>query len=368
MLVLVTSGCSDVPATPDPAVAAPPTSPPAAEEHEGVSAVDDGPGADPRPGGGLFLKKHVEPPPPSHPGGFSGLTRELIDVARRAVDDPVRLVPDVAHYVARVRPAVILGHSEVQAAWTNAEASDPSFRIAMDVTRMCLGRLEALDDMVFGFDDAANLMMVVHAKGLGTDAVWRCLQTETTARGRPFELVVTGTTRGSGPQLSATDTVGWFADDDTVVLASKAWTSDVEARMRGEGKAAVEGGLLGTMTRIQVDDPAWLAGRVTGLVGSALTGSPLSGIDDMAIDLRLDGEDLVIALSFDAGEIADATRLRGEAQQQLDQLEGMLPLFGFPATVGPKLAFVAEGDLIKLDFVLTGDELRGLREGIERSF
>jgi hypothetical protein len=372
-LVLVTSGCNDEPAASDGAAAPPPATTPAAgereQEHEGIVAHEGGHAADDGGGGGLFLKKErVEPTPPSHPGGFTGLTRELIEKARHTVGDPVQLVPDVAQYMARVRPAVLLGHAEARAAWTKAEESDPSIKIAMDVTRACLGRIEAIDDVVVGFDDAKQLVVIVHAKGLGTEATWKCLQTETTARGRPFELAVTGTPRGSGPQLESTEAVGWLPDDDTAVIASKAWTADMEARMRGEGTAAVAGALAATMKRIQVDDPAWLAGRVTGVSASALTGSPFSGIDDLAIDMRLDGEDLVIATSFDAGESADATRLRDETQQQVDQMKSMLPLLGFPASVGPKLSFVADGELMKLDLTLTRDELRALREGIERSF
>lgn len=369
-LVLATSGCNDEPAAQVGAVDSPPAAPAAADEakHEGVVARDDAQAAD-EGGGGLFLKrKRVEPTPPSHPGGFTGLTRELIEKARHAVGDPVQLVPDAAQYVARVRPAVLLGHPEAQAALIKGEGSDPSFEIAMDVARTCLGRLEALDDLVLGFDDAQHLVLVARAKGLGTEATWKCLHTETIARGRPFELAVTGTARGSGPQLGSSDSVGWFPDDDTVVIASKTWTADVEARIRGEGTAAVAGALATTMKRIQADDPAWIAGRVTGTAASALTGSSLAGIDDLAIGARLVGEDLVIALSFDAGESADATRLRDETQKQVDQLETMLPLLGVPSTVGPKLEFVAEGDLMKLDLTLTRDELRGLREGIERSF
>ena len=238
----------------------------------------------------------------------------------------------------------------------------------MDVTPLCLGQLEALDDLVIGFDDAQHLVLVGHAKGLGTEATWKCLHTETIAGGRPFDLANTGTARGAGSQLTSSDTVGWFPDDDTVVIASKTWTAEVEARLRGEGTAAVEGALATTMKRIRVDDPAWIAGRVTGMAASALTGSPFSGIDDLAIGARLEGEDLVLALSFDAGESADATRLRDETQQQVDQMKSMLPFLGFPATVGPKLSFVADGELMKLDLTLTRDELRGLREGIERSF
>ena len=46
----------------------------------------------------------------------------------------------------------------------------------------------------------------------------------------------------------------------------------------------------------------------------------------------------------------------------------VLPMMGMPSSVIPKLAFVAEGDLVKLDLSFTGEELKSLREGIERTF
>lgn len=369
-LLLATGACKDEAASEGPPAAAPVAAPEREREHEGIErtphADDDG------GGGGLFFtrKKQVEPATPSHTGGLFGLTREVIETARRTGDDPVLLVPDAALFVVRARPAVLLGHAEAQAVWAKAEEAEASFKTAMDVVRTCLGRLEAIDDVVIGFDDAEHFVLAAHAPALGTEATWRCFQTETVVRGKAFELAITGTARGEGPQLRSSDDdgVGYFPDDDTVVMVTKAWDADVQARLRGEGKAAIEGSLAGTVARIQQGDPLWVVGRITGKAEAGLAGSPMAGIDDVAVDLRLEGVDVLVSTSADAGEAADATRMRDALQKQLDEVKGMLPMMGMPSSIVPKLAFVAEGDLVVFDLSLTGEELKSLREGIERTF
>jgi hypothetical protein len=373
-LLLATSACKDETASEGPPAAAPVAAPEHEREHEGIEptphAVDGGGGGDDGGGGLFFTRKRIEPSTPSHAGGLFGLTREVIDTARRAVGDPVLLVPDAALFVVRARPAVLLGHAEAQAVWAKLEESQASFKTAMDVMRACLGRLEAIDDVVIGFDDAEHFVLAAHATALGTEATWRCFQTETVARGKPFELAITGTARGEGPQLRSDDGdgFGYFPDDDTVVMVTKEWDADVQARLRGEGKAAIEGGLAGTVARIQQDDPLWVVGRIAGKSEAGLASSAMAGIDDVTFELRLEGVDVLLSTSFDAGEAADATRVRDGMQTQLDQVKSMLPVMGMPSSIVPKLAFVAEGDLVKFDLSLTGEELKSLREGIERMF
>lgn len=369
-LLLVTSACSDEVATEAAPVAAEPTATTKAGPSAPEADASEAPKAEGSDRAGLLTKERKEPAvAPSRTGGLAGVTREMIETVRRKETSPMRLVPDAADFVVRARPAVLLAHAEAQAVWAKAEESDPSLRTAMEVVRACLGKVEAFDDVVLGFDDEQHLVLAAHAKGIGTDGVWKCFQTETTARGRPFDLVTTGTARGEGPQLRGDDgSVGYFADDDTIVMVTKAWDADVQARLRGEGTAAIEGSLAGVVARIGQDDPLWVVGRLGGKPELELVGTPFAGIDDVAFALRLEGTDLLLDTTMDAGEAADATRVRDEIHRQLDPVKSMLPMMGVPSSVVPKLAFVAEGDLVKLGLSLTSDELRGLREGIARTF
>src|SRR5690606_29678957 len=237
-------------------------------------------------------------------------------------------------------------------------------RTAMEVVRACLGRLEAIERIILGFDQDDRAVLVGHATGLGTEGTWRCFQDESTARGKPFDLGLTRTPRGEGPQIREDGgDVGYFIGDDTVVLVSKDWIAEAEARLRGEGTAAIDGSLAVVAGRVQPDAPQGVVGRITGPAEIGLVGRPRAGIDDVSVSLGLPGSDLELRIEADAGEKADATRVRDELQRQLREFEGVLPLMGFPGTVAPKLAFETEGDLVSLAFVLTEAELRGLREG-----
>jgi hypothetical protein len=369
-LGLAFGACKDEVASEASLPAAEPTASPTTPATETRGAAGDDPKAAVNEQAGSFTAPREEPGvAPARTGGLAGITREMLDAARRRETTPLMLVPDAADFVVRVRPAVLLAHAEAQAVWAKLEGSDASFRTAMEVVRACLGKVEAFDDVVLGFDDGKQLVLAARAKGLGTDVVWQCLQTETIARGRPFDLTITGTARGEGPQLrSDDDGVGYFPDDDTLVMVTTAWDADVQTRLRGEGKAAIEGSLAGVVARIGLDDPLWAVGRLEGKPERELLGTPFAGIQDVAFNLRLLGSDVVLDTTMDAGEAADATRMRNEIHRQLDPIKSMLPMMGMPSSVVPKIAFEAEGELVKLAFTLTSDELRDLREGIARAF
>jgi hypothetical protein len=362
-LVLATSACKQ-----DTSEAAPAPAPSvvASEVEPAKPAKPAEPAQQPDPPSGGDAPADEAKPRPSAPprdGGLTGLTLDVIAEVRRVVGEPQRLVPDAAHFVMRARPPALLAHAELAAVWAKLEGSDANVKTAVDVVRTCLGSLELVDDVVLGFDDHEHVVLVAHAEGIGTDATWRCFAREAGTRGRVFDLTITGTARGEGPQLRESEgDVGYFPDDDTVVLVSKAWDTDVQARIRGEGTAAIEGTLAGVVGRVQADRPLWVAGRITGTTEVGLASTPMAGIDDVAFELRIDGEDLVLETTADAGEAADATRMRDAIQQQLDEFKGILPMMGVPATLGPKIAFVTEGDLVSLGFTLTADELRALRE------
>jgi hypothetical protein len=366
-LVLATSACKEDAVADKPADA--PTNDASARAAEAAEETKILAGDAKRGAGAVEIADGPDGPSTAAPKhGLSGLTREMIDQARRTLSEPLQLVPDTAHFVMRARPAVLLAHAEVQAIWTKTEESNVPFKGAMDVVRACLVRLEAVDDVVLGFDDSEHLVLAAHAKGIGTDETWRCFQKESLARSLAFDLTLTGTARGEGPQLREKEgNLGYFPDDDTVVLVSKDWDADVQARLRNTGTAAIAGSLAAVVGRMQQDDPLWVAGRITGKSESGLVGSPMAGIDDVTFGMRIDGSDLVLSTTADAGEAADATRVRDELQRQVDQYKSFIAMMGLPATLGPKLAFVTEGDLVSLGLTLTADELRSTRETIERS-
>lgn len=310
---------------------------------------------------------------PSSGPGLGALTRELVEQARRTSSDPLRLVPDAAQYLVQVRPPELLAHPELQTVWTKAESTNPDVRTSMEVVRRCLGRLEAIEQVVLGFDAEGHVALVARAKGIGTEATWRCLRDETTTRGRSFDITLTGTPRGKGHQLRQSEgkgegDLGYFVDDDTVVLVTKEWDAEVSARGRDEGTAAIDGQLASVASRVPPDAPLWVVGRIAGTGVSMLASTPMAGLEDVSFSLRVQGRDLELQTIVDAGDADDALRMRDELQRQFDQFESILPIMGFPASLGPKFTFVAKDDLLSLSLALTEDELVGLREGIEKNF
>ncbi|MCA9712681.1 MAG: hypothetical protein KDK70_43030, partial [Myxococcales bacterium] len=306
-------------------------------------------------------------------GGLASLTRDVIAKARSTAGEPIRLVPDSAWFAVQVQIPAVLAHPELAALWQKAEDSEAEFHTAMEAVRTCLERLEAVEELVLGFDTNDHLVMVGRGKDLGTDATWRCFDREAAARGKSLGLEITGIPRGEGPQLRENDKtpdeadVGFFPDDDTFVMVSHEWTTDLQALMRGDTKPAVEERLAPALGRAKLDSTLVLVGRLETGSSSALP-EPIRGITDVALSIGLEDDALVIDTSVDAGEEADATRVRDGLQRQFDEMESMLGMFGIPATLGPKIEFLSEGDRVSLAFTMTRDELEGLRRGLETSF
>ena len=99
------------------------------------------------------------------------------------------------------------------------------------------------------------------------------------------------------------------------------------------------------------------------------TKSSLSGafrvVQDVAFSLNIEDDAAVTHTSSDAGTEGDATAVREELQTQYDQFKSMLPMLGVPSSVGSKIEFKSEGDIVSLDLTLTRDEMESIRKGIE---
>lgn len=368
-LALGASACKDEAATTPAAAPAAEAAAATPDDHRETAAEAGDPAK-----GGPEEGDPAKGDPAKDPGrrGLADLTREVIDQARTTANEPMRLVPDAATFAMQVQLPAVLAHPEAQFLWQKAEDSEAQFKQAMDVVRACLGRLEAIDEVVVGFDLDDHLILVARGKGLGTDATWRCFERETSSRGDSLDLEITGIPRGEGPQLRESDKSpaeadrGYFPDDDTFVMLSHEWDADVQALLGGETKPAIEARLAPPTTRAKPDSTFWMVGRWEDTAASALP-ETIRGIDDMALSLNIEDGALVVEVSTDAGEAADATRVRERLQKEFDEIKGMLGMFGLPGTVAPKIVFEGEGDLVTLAFTLTQSELEGLRAGIERT-
>lgn len=300
--------------------------------------------------------------------GLAGMAREMVEGARGEERAPVRLVPGAAKGIARFDVPALLGHPEMKTLWDEVEKKQADVKLAMDVVRACLGRLEAVDEVVIGFDGEPNMVVAVHGTGMGRSETWQCFDRETKARGDEMDLALTGVARGEGAQIrevagESEARFGYFVDDDTMVLASAGWDEALGGVMRGEDTPAIDGELKAVGERVKQDGSMWVVGVIDGSVRAGLGGA-LSTAEDVAFGLDVDDGALVVHLSVDAGEREDAKRMQAELQEQKAAFVPMLSMFGVPTSVGPKVEFLSEGDQVSLDLTLTREELEGLRKGI----
>lgn len=302
-------------------------------------------------------------------GGLAGLTLDLVDQARRSNRDLARYVPDSAEYLVRLRFAELFAYEPFTEIWRKVEARNEGFRTGVSALLECMVSLERFEDVVIGFDSEEHLVLAVHAEGLGKDETWRCLESVARSRSKDWDMVLTGTARGDGPQLVSDDgDHGYFPDDSTLVMTSKAWDAEVVALLAGTGTPAVEGQLAAPAGRIAPETPLWLAGRIGSSAATEMTGTPFVGMVDISLAVRIADDDLAFAATFDAGEVADATRMKDELTRGLKEMEGFFPILGFPATFASSLTFETEGDLVSLDFSLTKSDVGNIYDAIGTSF
>jgi len=300
-------------------------------------------------------------------GGLTDITQKVIDEARQAAGDPLRFVPDTADFVVQVHPPALLAYGPIADLWSKLEADDHDFHVVMNTLRSCLGSLEVFDTVVVGFDTQEHIALVVHAEKLGTDATWQCIRDRTIAEDKTWDLKITGTARGEGPQLLSDDgDLGYFVDDHTLVMISKEWEAEVGALLEaGAATPALEGRLAPLMGRITRDDPLWVVGVLEApVVKGTLAGTPFAGIEDLSFGLRIEGDEIALATAFDTGQDSDAVAMRDRLQQSFDEFKAILPMMGFPATIAPKIKFEREGDLVSLDLSLTRSELEAINSGV----
>ncbi len=334
------------------------TEPAPAEAPQGKATDDDSPASS---AGATTPTKD----PDKRTGGLSGLTRDFIAEAKRATVEPLRLVPNTATILGQLRPGPMLAYGPAADLWDRLEREQGDVRTAMDVVRACMGKADAIEDIVLGMDDDDHAILAMRGKGLGTEQLWECFGTEARSRGGDWNVVFTGKPRGEGPQLSSDDDPGYFIDDDTVVIVSKEWDVDFAALRRGETKPAIDDRLAPMAGRIGTDRTFWVLGEVTTSLAIGFVALGMDGAEDFALSIDIEDDTAVLDGSTTFASEGAANGVKDKLQKQFDEIESVLPMLGAPATVGPKIQFEHEGDEVRLGFALTRDEIEGIRRGLE---
>ncbi|MEM7154237.1 MAG: hypothetical protein AAF799_15435 [Myxococcota bacterium] len=297
--------------------------------------------------------------------GLAGLTSQMIDEVRQGARDPILLLPSSAYLLVSLEPGRLLDNRAIADLWEALTDKEEDLRKGEQLAEACLGALETFERVVVagGHDD--RTAMAIHGKRLGDAETWRCFE-RISSRTGDWDLKLTGTERGEGPQLLDTDDGdrGYFPDKDTAIILSKELDAEVVARIDGKGTAITEGPLAATLDRTETDRPLWFVGLIEGQLQRDLADGPFDGFKDFSFSMGSADDGIALTLSGDGGTDADATRLLAELEKQFNDLKGMLPMLGLPASIGEKIEFKREGSEVLITLDMTRHEVEQLTEAV----
>lgn len=301
-------------------------------------------------------------------GGLVALTNEIVTDARKQAADPALLLPDDAQMLVVIGPRTLFAFEPAADLWALVEKKDDDLRGSMETFRSCVGQLDTIERITIGSDFDDRFLMAMEAPGIGTREVWDCFRDKTIGKGKTWDTEITGTPIGEGPQLRAEDgDPGYFMNEDTVVLVSKAWGEAVEQRRDGGSERATPSRLSAMLSRVEADDPLRALGFLDAETSTSLATSLGAEIEDFAVGLRpIDGE-LRVELSFQADSAAQATAFKDGLTAKLEEYKGLLPMIGVPPSLSAKLSFGTEGSLTTMSLRITADEFGKVVESIGSS-
>ncbi|MCH9688084.1 MAG: hypothetical protein K0V04_42025 [Deltaproteobacteria bacterium] len=343
----------------------------------GGACTNDGSPASPPPAGDGAPDVAADTPADGKPeadqpddgkSGLTDLTRAVVEDARRSVTEPLRLIPSGAHFIGQFRVGPTLAYPPTAKLWEEGEKKQVEFGIAMDVLRTCLGSLETIEDISFGFDSESHLVVVGRGKGLGTQEQWRCFERTTIAKDKEFDFVFTGTAQDQGPQLMSSDDPGFFVGDDTVVLIDGDWRTEFEALRAGTRKPAIEGPLAAAVARVNTESPFWMAGLSEGPLVAALDDGALHEMEDFTFAMQIEDDQLRVAINADAGQPSDAKAARDELQHTFDEFKAVLPTLGLSSSFSSRVKFEVEGDEVSVAMSFEPSEIESMRTTLEGLF
>jgi hypothetical protein len=153
--------------------------------------------------------------------------------------------------------------------------------------------------------------------------------------------------------------------DDVVLIVDKEIDAEVAELREGRGKTVKDGALASTFERVDQTKHAWFVLRVADWLESEMRGSPFQDPKQMWGTAHF-GSELQLAFGTQLADAAAATTMRDTAQRGFDEMKGMLPAMGLPATLVSKVTIGATDDRFTVEASATTTELESLRDAIKK--
>jgi hypothetical protein len=275
--------------------------------------------------------------------------------------DAAKFIPEAATVVGGIDLAAVQGTQS----WKDNKAMlESQGKEQLDAMAACNLGLDKWKSVTFGVDPAGGdekMAAVIVADGLGKKENLDCAAgkiKEQNGGKDPW------TAENEGKTLKMEDgNVAYVIDDNTVVLAGKAWAADVEKLTKGEGKSAFDGQLKDIIGRTDTGKHVWFAGKLPDDAKGAAKalGEGVGEPQDVAGWLDLSGGvELWVAIGFKSSE--EATKAKEAGEKQFEGFKAMAGQFGVPQGVVDSVKFDTKDTAATVTAKATDADIKTLQE------
>lgn len=274
--------------------------------------------------------------------------------------DAAKFIPEAATMVGGIDLAGVQGTQS----WKDNKAMiESQGKEQLDAMAACNLGLDKWKSVTFGVDPAGGdekMAAVIVADGLGKKENLDCAAgkiKEQNGGKDPW------TAENEGKTLKMEDgNVAYVIDDNTVVLAGKAWAADVEKLTKGEGKSAFDGQLKDVIGRTDTGKHVWFAGKLPDdAKGAAKALGDVGEPQDVAGWLDLSGGvEAWVAIGFKSGD--EATKAKEAGEKQFEAFKGMAGQFGVPQAVVDSVKFDTKDSAATVTAKISDADLKTLQE------
>lgn len=304
-------------------------------------------------------------------GDKSAVIKEVAAAGGADTGDSLKLVPDGAMVVGTIDLAMLAKMPAFNAGMLAGMVNDPEAREALTTMQSCGIQLNMFRRISFaGTEEGGKGMGIIDGKGISERSVLDCLA----AKAKEKDGTVVTFTDGSGYTIGVADKddmVIIAMGSDRLVLTTKKWQAEIEGRVKGEGVAAIDGGLKAAMPLADTSKRVWMVIGTSKELSGELKGQPLESM--VGAGVWLDGDfDAQSAKSFDMGvkigmpDDAKATAGKDFLTTQYAQVAPMAAMFGLPPGLADKVQFGTAGSTVTIGLSLNQADLKAIEAAAKK--
>lgn len=279
--------------------------------------------------------------------------------------DAAKFIPEAATVVGGVDLAGLQG---TQSWKDNKEMALASVKEPIAAMEKCNLGLDKWKSVTFGVDPNGDekVAAVIVADGLGKKENLDCAAGEIKkASGGEKDP---WTAEEDGKVLKMEDgNVAYVVDDNTVVMASKAWAEDVKKLTKGEGKSAFDGGLKDVIGRTDTGKHIWFAGKLPDdAKGMAKAAGDIGEPQDVAGWMDM-GSGLELFVAVGLKDADQAGKAKETLTAQFEGMKAMAGQFGIPQGVVDSVKFDTKDTAVTVSAKASDEDMKKIQEGVMKN-